>query len=197
MEPAATLAGFATPPRSDFPLKVERGGRRELGSLRRRFFETAMAARAFCGEGAEKPAGRQAGVFGNPVKLFAGGKTPPEFPGIDGAHRDAQIGGDMFQWKASLPPPRPERGGKMIPNIAPKSRSPCHGKISAQARGRRKRKNHQHRRPHPGRTIGKTPSGQPVIADGQTLRSATSVLRLPLRRHNGGRGLGVRWCNPN
>lgn len=113
----------------------------ELYSASRRFFETAIKARAFCGEGAEEPAGRQAGVFGNPVELFAGGKTPPEFPGIDGAHGDAQIGGDVFQGEASLPPPRPEGGGKVVADVAPESHFPGHGKISAQARGRGKRKN--------------------------------------------------------
>jgi len=40
----------------------------------------------------------------------------------------------MFQWQTALPPPCPDGSGKIVLNIAPKSRNPGHGKISAQRR---------------------------------------------------------------
>jgi len=79
-----------------------------------------MAPRAFGGLEAEKPAARQAGVLEEPLDVVAAGKTPSVFPQVHGVGRDVQVGGDLFQQKILLTPPRLEDGCKVAAKITPK-----------------------------------------------------------------------------
>jgi hypothetical protein len=85
-----------------------------------RFFQEAMAPRAFGGLEAEKPAARQAGVLEELFDIIAVGKTPSVFPQAHDAGRDAQVGGDLFQQKILLTPPRLEDGCKVAAKTTPK-----------------------------------------------------------------------------